>query len=532
MQASLILSVFAVVLLSLLPMLASAVTTPTGISEYVPITLTNGQTSGVAANTPLYIIYNALAYQQYETNTLNNTELFLGNSINPWPSWMEGNYLNEQQQANTLFTSNTVMFWFDAPPGFLSGSGGAYPTNIIYLGWAGNVPSTSNTLWSMTANVGVAPQLTCSNPAAIATCSSGNGVSGTYGQYDDGNSIFSFYDNFTGTSVNTKWTVTSGTSSNMIVNNGITQDNYAYIKSVRTFNAYSNVIDTYGYEAYNSLIDGGMYIILHEVVGFQGISVGYTISPSSATQYGALTWGVSAGPTHSITAITSASQSSPSIWTLISKTTGATGCYNYNTCATNTGWPTSSLTSSVAESGFATTAVIGNSITYNQWIRVRIAPPGGVMPSSSFGTPTAPYTVPTTPSQPSASNSVADVNQYESFSTSFTGSTGSGGGGPYTYNWIISNSVTNMVVYSNTVSNSLTTNTFTIQVPSYFATNSPLEANVVVTDGTTIVNSVYSATFTVNSLPTISLSPLTNSIDAGQSVTFTNTTSYGTGPFT
>ena len=45
-------------------------------------------------------------------------------------------------------------------------------------------------------------------------------------------------------------------------------------------------------------------------------------------------------------------------------------------------------------------------------------------------------------------------------------------------------------------------------------------------------NSASTATITVNALPTISISPTTSTTDAGQSVTFTNTTSGGTKPYT
>ncbi|MGC8580714.1 MAG: hypothetical protein ACP5MB_11780, partial [bacterium] len=67
----------------------------------------------------------------------------------------------------------------------------------IYMGFA---PITENLLNGKT--VGEAPQL-----------------SPTYGQYDDGASVFNFYDNFAGTSLNTnKWSVVGSGGS---VNNGL-----------------------------------------------------------------------------------------------------------------------------------------------------------------------------------------------------------------------------------------------------------------------------------------------------------------------
>jgi hypothetical protein len=155
------------------------------------------------------------------------------------------------------------------------------------------------------------------------------------------------------------------------------------------------------------------------------------------------------------------------------------------------------------------------------------------MPSISLGTLTTVYTPPTTPSQPSASNAIVDTNQYEAFSTSFTGSSGTGGGGPYTYNWIISNAVTGASVNTLTFSNAFTTNTITLQIPSYFTTNSPLKANVIVTDqNPTTVNSVYSSNFLANPVPLASLISNINAIDLNQIKTFNLTVTGGSPPFT
>jgi hypothetical protein len=236
------------------------ITVPSNIINYIPIILNNYQTIAVSANTPISIVYNALAHQAYESTTLNNTELFYFNGT-IIPSWLEGNYLNEQQQADTLYTSNTVMFWFRSPPSntFLP----ANSNTIIYLGFAGTSPTTTNNLWSLTANVGVAPQLTCSNPAATATCSAGNGVSGTYGQYDNGNNIFSFYDNFKGfntilsvagqnpgNTVDGLWNIKSGASNlDAYVNNGINLGGTGQgmqLYSIASFNSLNTVTDLFG----------------------------------------------------------------------------------------------------------------------------------------------------------------------------------------------------------------------------------------------------------------------------------------------
>ena len=223
------------------------------------------------------------------------------------------------------------------------------------------------------------------------------------------------------------------------------------------------------------------------------------------------------------------------------------------------------------------------------------------------------------------SNATVDVGQYEVF----TGGVGNDGSSPYTYNFFIVNSVAvGTVAHSASYGNSLTSNTFALQITSADITNSPEEANVIITDnGAAVLASSYSPTFVVHNaliaspppsasnsavdigqsttlmvsapttgsppyayqwysgasatctgdsqvsgqteltytssptsnryyciqetdsattkeivytgttqvivsaLPTITLSPQSDTIDAGQSVSFTNTTSFGTAPF-
>ena len=98
----------------------------------------------------------------------------------------------------------------------------------MYLGFAAK---TTNLLSnSGTSGIGEAPQL-----------------SPTYAEYDDGASVFSFYDNFAGTSLNTsKWTYGSLTPD---VNDGLTftcSDCNGYLVSIPTF-GYNTTIDWYGY---------------------------------------------------------------------------------------------------------------------------------------------------------------------------------------------------------------------------------------------------------------------------------------------
>ena len=138
------------------------------------------------------------------------------------------------------------------------------------------------------------------------------------------------------------------------------------------------------------------------------------------------------------------------------------------------------------------------------------------------------YTPPSTPTLSSCPSATKlDVGQSVSCTASFTGGTS-----PYTYNWLVVNSITDAVVANMLYTGVTTTsNTFTYTTQSVDTANSPLAFNVIVTDAhPTTVNSVYSSTFAVNTVPSISISPSSATIDNGQSITLTASTSGGTLP--
>ena len=130
-----------------------------------------------------YIAYN---------NNLANFEYFYSNGT-IIPAWIESN------------SSGKLITWVKTV------SIPASSKITIYLGFASK---TTNLLSSSgTSGIGEAPQLPCGT-TATSSCS-------TYAQYDDGASVFNFYDNFAGTSLSNKWTVSGGTST-YSVSNGLT----------------------------------------------------------------------------------------------------------------------------------------------------------------------------------------------------------------------------------------------------------------------------------------------------------------------
>lgn len=504
--------------LMILASLSYGVTVPSNIIAYIPITFTNQQSTAVAANTPLSFVFNALAYPSYETNTLNNTELFFGNGTTA-SSWLEGNYLNEQQQANHLYTSNSVLFWFKSPNGFLPANTGIAPTNTIYLGFTGTSLTPSNNLWSLTANVGVAPQLTCSNPASTATCSAGNGVSGIYGQYDNGANMFIFYDNFNGNTINSQW-IGSGET----VNNGLTEGGFATLVSKTSYDFRNYILSTLGTTAsYYSFIGFGNAINVHACVpsgaatgeglvyGCDGEGQRFYIS-TPTNSYPTINF----GPDGYGRPLTNLRLWLDPNWLTDNTAYGAINNVNYSGSGV--------LTNALPSQFLAANIVIGgydNGGTASlQYASVMQQPPNDIYPSYLFNDVT-PYNVVLT-SSPTLSATL-DSGQSIIFNSLITG-----GESSYTYNYIITNTITSNVFFSQQYSTSSTTNSLT-WTPT-ITSKQTLKANVIVTDSyPTTTNSVYLSTLTFNPALVVGTLTETNTIiDNGQHSTLTSGPSGGT----
>jgi YVTN family beta-propeller protein len=172
------------------------------------LTFTNTEPSTEPGNASLIVRFNASKYTELESNTLNNTAMAFNNGTVAY-SWLEGNSIGEQNPANELSESDNVVYWFKTPESntFLGADTGNVVTNSLLFIFA----PTSNNL--LDGNfVGEAPQLSCPNANAM-TCT------GTYAQYDNGQSIFTYYTNFAGYNVPVGWNTIE--TADLVVNNGI-----------------------------------------------------------------------------------------------------------------------------------------------------------------------------------------------------------------------------------------------------------------------------------------------------------------------
>jgi hypothetical protein len=196
-------------------------------------------------------------------------------------------------------------------------------------------------------------------------------LSPTYGQYDNGASMFNFYDNFAGTTLSSKW-VANGAS--YTINNGLTytsSQNYNVLVSATSFTS-PYIIDYYG-KGTASSEDGGVFFNVQGT----GVNANCNLwaqrgSSGSQDAFYVFTAGVHTkeviwsysidGNMHVYTLV-----NGPSNNPLITQT-------DYSTKETFTSMP-----STYSSGYFGPRDYVGT--TYWQWVRVRAYPPNGVMPT-------------------------------------------------------------------------------------------------------------------------------------------------------
>jgi len=329
---------------------------PSGIVAYVPITLSNSQSSATPSPFQQMIQINEGNYANYITYNGNiaNFEFFT-QSGSVLPAWIESN------------NSGTLTVWVKLPNGIPASSSLA-----IYLGFASK---TTNLLSSSgTSGIGEAPQLSCPNPANTISCS-------TYAEYDDGASVFSNYWNFAGTSLPSDFTSYLGSNAILSVDNGLhiqvanndCSSTWAGIIYNNPINAADSIVETYSSGARGpGPEDVGLY------TGNSDTSGGYAgVADTWGWGFGTISGGY--GNIGNPFDISSGSGIASIYW--IGNGDEGVG-WNYDfVSSTNTAETWSSSLYSSIQTGQCSPG--GNMMYY--WYRVRAYPPNGVMPSVSFG---------------------------------------------------------------------------------------------------------------------------------------------------
>jgi len=347
---------------------------PSGIVAYVPITLSNSQSSATPSPFQQMIQINEGNYANYIAYNGNfaNFEFFT-QSGSVLPAWIESN------------NSGTLTVWINLPNGIPASSSLA-----IYLGFASK---TTNLLSSSgTSGIGEAPQLSCPNPANTIGCS-------TYAEYDDGASVFNFYDNFAGTSLNTnKWlSYSSGFSAT--INNGFTISlsvnqigsgvSAAYIITSQT--AFSpNIIGEAYAEGSSPPANARSY--MPGLITVNSTTEGVEILDRTIYSNMAFSDGRNNAGSYTDFQGNSSAQyynnvATPSGYNIIGLAyTGSTNTWymNYGTVVSSSTYsPSGNVYFALGMGIYGGNPTTASMFIY--WVRVRAYPPNGVMPSVSFG---------------------------------------------------------------------------------------------------------------------------------------------------
>jgi len=349
---------FSIILLFVCAATMIAQTLPAGVLTYVPIILTNNQSSTTPTNFQQQLTVDWSSYSSYLNSGVTNVEFFdaSGTILKAWC-----------ESGNTSSNAASVV-WVNLGTNVVPAAGG---TLTIYMGF---LSTGTNNMGNSDASVwGEAPSL-----------------SGTYGQYDNGANVFAFYDNFTGTNLSSKWTKTA-TSGAFTVNNGVTLP-----KNTSTADYPSIVTSSYtqgqGIMDFNGTIKSGsetqyaywnMYVGVIPNDGTGGNMA--AIVASNSTNYSHTVAGLYTSTTNSGTSYyaTTLSSGSSAIYSLIipsSSPSSISAQVNYGgTITSSTYIPT--LPGPLGLENQTNSA--GN--LFVQWIRTRAYPPNSTMPTASFG---------------------------------------------------------------------------------------------------------------------------------------------------
>ncbi len=328
------------------PVIAAPHNVPAGIVQWVQVNIDNSAPISTPNPYQQMIKWPSSEFSPSEASNLDNIEWFYTNGA-VIPSWMENNASSSDSQT---------VFWLK-----LNGIG-SQTNEIIYAGFA----STSTNLLNGNT-VGEAPQL-----------------SGTYGQYDNGANVFSFYDNFAGTSLNTnKWqTLSTGTIS---VSNGVTlscgnsQHVLLFTKNTLT---YPLVLETYS----TYTVTAGEPNFLRAGASLSASNSGTYLSSELQSSYEV------SGTTTSQLIVVSASGAGTALGTAVSagnpsirgvqwQVTGQQYSLLNDAYTTDSGTDSSlTIANYYFLAGAMGTGGAGSGHLFIQWARARSPPPGEQMP--------------------------------------------------------------------------------------------------------------------------------------------------------
>ena len=347
------------------------VTVPSGVVVYVPVTLTNSQSSAVSNGTQVKISMNWNTYSTYLDNPVDNYVFF--NSA--------GTKLNSWLESGTNNTATAAVLWLKLDSGIT-----AHGSYTVYLGFT----AKGTSILGSAAATGVAPNLNAVYAGA------------TYGSLDNGANVFAFYDNFAGASLNAKWTPWNTSQGTVSVNNGVTITHTAATSSTGAFGIFAGFAPTttqqgagIATETYFNVVNLASGYRIFDGYGMTGggnaETNGYLAKFNANSNTRIAVSREAAGAetilkTNADTLTVGNNYQGNLVWQgnnlIAANLTDAV-----STNATDTTYNLSSMTQvSLADGGSQNTAYT----TY--WVRIRQAPPVNTMPSATFGSLGGPAT--------------------------------------------------------------------------------------------------------------------------------------------
>lgn len=326
---------------------SSAGSSSNSVPPYVQITLTNSQTSPTPNPFQDRVTWNPSLYSAYEDTNLGNIRFCSDTLCNiPLYAWLESCV-----PVSCSNTGTSASAWVKLTS-TIAGNGGILKIYMVFYSTSINFDGN---YW------GEAPTL-----------------SGTYGGYDNGANVFTFYDNFAGTSLSGKWS-TNNHFGSYSVNNGLTistikNNGYSFLYS-------TTVAEPQVAESYMVSVSGDSPIqgvdTLSSYNGY-GMYNGYSLNWFSGTDYlcPEVSGGAGTCSTQSVNVFPAG------IWSVYWAAAGVEG---------STDGAGNSLTSADNSVGAIANYGIYLGVTPDgtgsnliQWARMRAYPPNNVMPSASL----------------------------------------------------------------------------------------------------------------------------------------------------
>jgi hypothetical protein len=319
---------------------------------YIPLNLTNNQTSATSAGLQVMVTVNprSIGTSHFASN--------LGNV-----NWQDGNgnILRSWLENGTSSVSTYTVYWINLGANTIAGGGGVFTIYMVI--YAPSVPAMDGT------DTGAEPEYT-----------------GIYGQYDNGANVFGFYDNFAGTTLKAAWNV-NGCTACYTINNGLTLNPanvIGYVFSLTNLYSAPIIVDSsmYGSSAGSTYIGVSFSNLQSNTPTSLNIVAG-GMTWIDSTQYLYYSGGSDvsnvANPTYTV----------PQVDSLAVGMSQDIAYQNYVNALGK------SATTPVSDYPGITAYSSGD--VFVEWFRTRTYPPNNVMPTESIGSLTQAITVPQTP---------------------------------------------------------------------------------------------------------------------------------------